>query len=140
MVKRILVEKPRPGHRQSFRPQRSGKIRTFVFVLVALLTGLFSLTPDLHLDKILGIEYSWEFDMIQHGGYYFLLTLFIFLIYPDQRPDINLFALIFIASLIFEIIQIWVPDRSFSPLDLLSNFLGISLAYMVKLAFFRKRR
>ena len=139
MVKRVFIENPRYGHRQSFKKPRSAK-STFIMVFVVfIITGIFSLLPDFHMDKILGIEYSWEFDMFQHGSYYVVLALVLFAIFPYQPPSVYFFALIFFVSFIFEVLQLWIPDRNFSLLDLTSNFLGILIGFTLY-NFFKKTR
>ena len=89
-------------------------------------TAVFSSLPGFHVEKFLGIKYSWWFDMIQHSIYYLLLTLSLFFLLPFQKHAVSVALVIFFVSLVFEILQIWIPRRSFSLLDITSNFIGIT--------------
>ena len=101
-------------------------------ILAFIVTASFSLLPDLHLERSFGMDYTWWFDMIQHGGYYFVLTLILFYILPNEKRSPAFFFSIFSISVAFEFIQILIPGRTFSPLDICSNFLGIACGFLVK--------
>lgn len=97
-----------------------------------ILTAIFSMLPDFHLEKYLGMEQTDWFDTMQHGGYYFLLTLLLFYLLPHERRSVPFFLAIFFISVAFEFLQILIPGRTFSLQDITSNFLGIAAAFLVK--------
>ena len=92
---------------------------------MSLLTLILCSLPDFHLEKAFGMQYSWWFDMLQHGGYYFALTIILFLLLPDKKYSSLLLFLLICGSVLFEIMQIWIPERSFNYLDIVANYLGI---------------
>ncbi len=135
-MKRVLIEKPTYGSRQAFRVAKPKRKSKWLLAGVILITGVFSLLPDFHLERYLGTDYTWWFDMMQHGGYYVLLTLILFFLFPYQKRTVSFFLLIFFVSVIFEIIQIWIPERNFSLLDITSNFLGITVAFILNYIYY----
>ena len=102
--------------------------------IIALLIVTIVLTnlPDFHLEEYLGMEYAWWFDMLQHGGYYLVATLTLFHLLPYQKRSYRLFLIVFGISAALEFSQLLVDGRSFSMLDLTSNFLGILLAFVFR--------
>lgn len=106
--------------------------RTWVLLIALSVTGVLSSLSDFHLDKILDIDYSVGFDMLQHGGYYFVLTLVLLYYLPLERKSGSFFLFLFSFSVLFEALQLVIPGRTFSELDILSNFLGIMAGYIVK--------
>lgn len=107
---------------------------------LAILTLVLSSVPRFHLENLLDIEYNFLLDMLQHGGYYFVLGVALFLIFPKRRYiEVILFFLLF-SSLIFEIAQLWIPGRDFTMLDIISNYIGIGLAFLVNMLIKHIRR
>lgn len=106
--------------------------RAWVLLIALSVTGVLSSLSDFHLDKILDIDYSVGFDMLQHGGYYFVLTLVLLYYLPLERKSGSFFLFLFSFSVLFEALQLVIPGRTFSELDILSNFLGIMTGYIVK--------
>jgi VanZ family protein len=110
---------------------------------LAILTLVLSSIPRFHLEIFLDIEYNPALDMLEHGGYYFVLGVVLFLLFPKRRYiEVILFFLLF-GSLIFEIAQLWIPGRDFTLLDIISNYIGIGLAFLVNMLikyFKRKQR
>jgi len=78
------------------------------------------------------MEYSLWFDVLQHGGYYCLLTLFVFYLLLAEKRDVSLFLSIFFTSVLFEIVHLLIPGRSFSYTDIGSNLAGISAAFFIR--------
>jgi VanZ family protein len=128
-LKRIIIDKRTGFVVDETKIKKTARWR---LVLAFLLTALFSLLPDLHMEKFLGMDYSWEFDMAQHGGYYFLLTFVLFWLLPHEKRNVSFFIAIFFISVVFEFLQMLMPGRNFSPLDIASNFLGIAGAFTVR--------
>lgn len=118
--------------------KRSARIITGLSVLTIALTSW----PRFHLEKSLNMDYKIWFDMLQHGGYYFVLGVVVFQLFPRKRYyELILFILLF-GSLILEILQLWIPGRDFTLLDIGSNYLGITLSFLLNLLikYIRKNR
>ncbi len=127
-MKRIIID------RKSGKIVNEKKIkrkRTWILLIALSVTGVLSTLSDFHLDKILGIDYSVGFDMLQHGGYYFVLVLVLLYYLPTERRSGSLFMFLFSFSVIFEAMQLLVPGRTFSELDILSNLLGTTAGFIV---------
>jgi VanZ family protein len=130
LLRRVLIDNKtgfiiRPG-------KMKHKRRRWVLVLFSLLlTVVLSSLSDFHLERILGLEYSKGFDMLQHGGYYFLLTLFLLYQLPFQRRSFSFYISLFSFSVLVECIQLFTPGRTFSEFDIMSNFLGITLGFIL---------
>jgi VanZ family protein len=125
---RAKYKRKQPLNSKSER-KRSRRIITLLSILTIALTSW----PRFHLEKSLDMEYTTWFDMLQHGGYYFVLGVVLFQLFPKKRYyEIILFSLLF-GSLILEILQLWIPGRDFTLLDIGSNYLGISLSFLVNL-------
>lgn len=105
--------------------ERRSKRSAWAIAGMSLLTLILCSLPDFHLEKAVGMQYTWWFDMLQHGGYYFVLTTVLFLLLPDKKYSGLLLFLLICGSVIFEIIQIWIPERSFNYLDIVANYIGI---------------
>lgn len=119
--------------------EASGK--KILFVVLLLLTGMCCEWPDFHPEHFLGSGYHWWLDMIFHGGYYFVITLLLYVLFCGTRSPGRQIAVFYIAILLssytFEALQAFVPGRSVSVLDLTSNLLGISLATILGIFFYR---
>jgi VanZ family protein len=128
-VKKLLIDKKtgRVVEQGSLRARSKWRI-----VAAFMVTAAFSILPDLHAERAFGLDYSWWFDMLQHGGYYFVLTFILFSLLPEEKRNFLFFFSIFSVSLGFEFLQLLIPGRTFALLDICSNFLGISLAFLLK--------
>jgi glycopeptide antibiotics resistance protein len=117
-LKRIIID------RKSGKIVNEKKIkrkRTWILLIALSVTGVLSTLSD----------YSVGFDMLQHGGYYFVLVLVLLYYLPTERRSGSLFMFLFSFSVIFEAMQLLVPGRTFSELDILSNLLGITAGFIV---------
>lgn len=101
-------------------------------LLALILTALFSLLPDMHVDKYIGLEETPWFDFAQHSIYYFVLTLFLLHLLPEERRSISFLLSVFSISFLFELLQLIMPGRAFSLADLGSNITGIACASVVR--------
>jgi VanZ family protein len=77
------------------------------------------------LDHVLHASAYFVFSMYYLFGQIFGLRLF------KHRTHIFFFFLLFVVGFLAEAIQIWVPYRSFTLLDLFSNLVGIGVGYGV---------
>ncbi len=90
-------------------------------------TILINELPNFHPEKYLGLTYSWQLDMIMHGGYFCMLTIFLRMTVFAKTNGIALFSILFLASLGLELLQTWIPKRSSTVFDVVSNSIGIVL-------------
>ncbi|THU40962.1 VanZ family protein [Niastella caeni] len=118
-----------------YRLEGAGK--TALFVVLLTLTGVFCEWPNFHPEHFFGANYHWWLDMVFHGGYYFAITAFLYIVFCKGRYKFLFWLAILLSSCFFEALQSFVPGRSVSLLDLTSNFLGISLATLICSLFYR---
>jgi glycopeptide antibiotics resistance protein len=111
-------------------PKNKAKIdKRWWFVVACALIGtiLINELPNFHPEKYLGLTYSWQLDMIMHGGYFCMLTIFLRMTVFAKTNGIALFSILFLASLGLELLQTWIPKRSSTVFDVVSNSIGIVL-------------
>lgn len=97
----------------------------YKFIIAIALTIVLSTLPNFHPETYLGLPYTWQLDMLIHGGYYVLLTLLL-RYFVFKQTNLFLFAgILFLCSLVLEVLQAYIPKRSLTLLDMLSNFIGI---------------
>jgi VanZ family protein len=111
--------------------------KMILFVVLLVVTSVFCEWPNFHPEHFLGASYHWWLDMIFHGGYYFVITILLFIIFCKGRYTFLFWMAVLLTSYIFEALQSFVPGRSVSLLDMTSNFLGISLATLICSLFYR---
>ena len=99
--------------------------KPLVFVVLLIATGFFCEWPDFHPEQFVGSGYHWWLDMIFHGGYYFVITIVLYLVFCKGRKVLLFWVTVLLTSYVFEFIQAFVPGRSLSLLDFTSNLLGI---------------
>ena len=121
------------------KPANARKIITVVFL--GITTVLLSLLPEARIENITHTSYNYYVDLFQHSFYYFVLALVSFWIFPGVSAWL-VAVVLFGISLGLEITQHYVPARSSSLHDLVSNFSGISVALMVVLTvrYIKRRR
>ena len=112
-------------------------VKMVMFVLLLILTGLFCEWPNFHPEHYLGANYHWWLDMIFHGGYYFVITILLYILFCRGRHVAVFWVTVLLSSYVFEGLQYFIPGRSFSLLDMTSNLLGISLATILCTPFFK---
>ena len=118
-----------------YRTENLGK--TILFVGILIVTGLFCEWPNFHPEHYFGSNYHWWLDMIFHGGYYFVITILLYIIFCKGRYKGVFWTAVLLSSFLFEILQSFIPGRSVSLLDMTSNFLGISLATLICSVFYK---
>ena len=109
------------------------RLRKSIILLLLLTcsTITFSCIPYFHPEGIFQKEYSLTLDLLFHGCYYFVISLLISYFLRDKRMQLSLLLLgLFLLSILLETVQDLIPGRSFSYLDILSNFLGIVAAVL----------
>ena len=118
-----------------YRLEGAGKV--FLFIVILIVTGIFCEWPDFHPEHYLGTEYRWWLDMIFHGGYYFVITILLYIFFCKGRYKGVFWVAVLLSSYLFEILQGLVPGRTVSLLDMTSNFLGVSLATLICSLFYK---
>jgi len=68
---------------------------------------------------------------INHFIYYIYVSLLGFTIYLKDKKFQILFYSIFALSIVLEVVQYFVPNRTFQLNDLIGNILGVLIAYSV---------
>ncbi len=96
-------------------------------ILILIITVACCIWPDFHPENYIGMKYHWLLDMCFHGFYYFLITILLAFLFLKHTTVYILYIIIFGISLFLEIIQLWIPDRTFSLLDICSNTIGITV-------------
>ncbi len=77
------------------------------------------------------MTYSWQLDMAMHSSYFCLVTLLLRFTYFKETHALTFFALLFIVAVTLELLQAWIPKRSFTLLDIMSNGLGIIFGLVI---------
>lgn len=81
----------------------------------------FHSTPLMKKDSLI--------DFFLHVMYYFIIAVVFFpLLNPRNNSSWIFFPALLVLSVIFEILQMWVPSRSFSFIDMVGNAIGILFA------------
>lgn len=76
------------------------------------------------------INYTFETTFI-HFVYYFYVSILGFFIYFKKKNFLKILILLFGLSIFLELFQIMIPNRTFQFFDLISNFLGVSFAFII---------
>ena len=101
---------------------------TIASIIPQFFPQCFKISPD----------FSFRLDYILHFLSYFFLASFltIWKFSKDKKYRLILFITIFgiIVSSIFEIIQYFLPSRTFNPYDMLCNFSGFLIGIILSMA------
>src|SRR5690349_4259254 len=112
-------------------------LKLILFAVLLVVTGVFCEWPNFHPEHIMGANYHWWLDMIFHGGYYFVITILLYIFFCKGRYKFLFWLAVLLSSYLFEAFQSFVPGRTVSLLDMTSNFLGVSLATLLCSLFYR---
>lgn len=121
------------------------KLIFWIGYVAVLITALLTLPWDLDKIKVGTVHFNIRLDHLLHLLVYFLICMYFYL---GQRYDLILFRyhalrkfliLVFILATVTEVVQLWVPYRSFNPLDWVSNVSGVILGLIVLYSFRRKK-
>jgi len=99
--------------------------QSFIIAFAVLLTVILYLWPNFHPDKFILDRYYWQWDIVEHSGYFFCLTLFCRYFKIIKTKDWIFFIILFSISAVLESLQMFIPLRSVDLMDLGSNSLGI---------------
>lgn len=117
-----------------FQQKKQFKI---IFWLWALTLFILSSIPNIPTQQINIWDEPFRLDYLEHFGVFFLLGVFYILwkleegfVFSYVRNGWYMIALWVFASL-NELQQIWIPGRTFNPLDLIYNTLGLVVVFIV---------
>jgi VanZ family protein len=111
--------------------QKLYKYLFWIGYLAVLITAFMPVTGELN-KKFLGPEsLHIRLDHLLHFTVYFLISMYYL---AGQRKELQLFPanslikfimlLLFLAT-VTELVQLWVPERTFNPMDWISNVAGL---------------
>lgn len=116
---------------------KNKKLITIAFCLWVVIIAYFTFTPKSPELKLDLKGQSFRLDYLAHFAVYFGLAVLYFLWKADEnfRVKLNLLLYFLFATILFsglgEILQNYIPDRSFNPIDFYSNTAGIILGVFV---------
>ena len=118
----------------------------YVFYISILFLIILSLFPGSLLGFILYNDLSKQPNLINspvgasinyfiyyfdHFIYYFYVSILGFCLYLRNRNFQKLVYILFLLSIILELLQFIVPNRAFEIYDIFTNFAGVSVAYLL---------
>ena len=115
------------------------KLLKFIFHISTLFLIIISLYPGSLLGYLLYGDLSQQPDVIKnpfgttinHFIYYVYVSLLGFFLYLKNQSFQKLVYGLFFLSVILEVLQFIVPNRSFQLGDLIGNILGVLVAFFV---------
>ena len=116
--------------------ERLYRIFFYLACVLILITAVIRIGGALDKKIIIG-ELKVKLDHLLHALAYFVFSLyyitgrFLGLKLFRKRTHVFFFLILFLLGLLAEGLQIWVPYRSFSLVDLLSNVVGIGAGWGV---------
>ena len=114
----------------------------FLFYLSLATITIASIIPQFFPQRIkISHDFSFRLDYVLHLLSYFFLASFltIWKFSKDKKYRLIIFITIFgiIVSSIFEIIQYFLPSRTFNPYDMLCNFSGFLIGLILSVTLLR---
>tara|TARA_Y100000590_G_scaffold454499_1_gene601423 strand:- start:800 stop:1192 length:393 start_codon:yes stop_codon:yes gene_type:complete len=111
----------------------------FIFHTSVLLLIIISLFPGSLLGFFLYDDLGKQPDLIanpfgtaiNHFIYYFYISILGLLIYLKSHNFQKLVYSLFFLSIVLEVLQFIIPNRSFEFYDILANFIGVLFAYFL---------
>lgn len=116
-----------------------GNQRVLIYLWIALPSIIiFSCLPGFHPDQYIYTHYHIPGDLWVHVGSYFFIGFLGFLLLSFNKHWVFMsFVLLFIFSFLLELVQILIPGRGFSWLDILFNFIGVALCVLFAGVYYR---
>ena len=110
-----------------------------IYILLIFLIGIMSIIPDEALDKVSNTYKLFKGGYLFHILAYGLFSFFALLYNITYQRHTLLIILLFISvySIILEVIQYFLPYRSFNLYDILASLIGIAVGAVL---FFLYRR
>jgi VanZ family protein len=119
--------------------QRIYKILFYAICLMLLVSAVIKFGGAMNRTKVGIGDFKVRLDHFLHAVAYFLFSLYYItgkyfgLDLFKSRKHITFFLILFAVGFLAEVMQIWVPYRSYSLMDMLSNLVGIGMGYIVTL-------
>ena len=115
-----------------------------LFWLSLAIISIASIIPQFFPQRVkISPDFSFRLDYVLHFLIYFFLASFltIWKFSKDKKCQLILFITIFgiIVSSIFEIIQYFLPSRTFNPYDMLCNFSGFIIGLILSVILLRMK-
>ena len=117
--------------------ERLYRILFYTLCLLLLISSVIKFGGALNRTKIGIGEIKFRLDHVLHAVAYFIFSLYYLfgqyfgLRLFKKKNHLFFFFLLFAVGFLAEALQIWVPYRSFTLLDLFSNLIGIMAGFMV---------
>ena len=115
-------------------PGKNKNRTTFWMLLGIIFLTAIVLIPQFHPEKLIDSKGIWWFDAFQHIFFFFFFTLVLFRLLPFQKLNLSFFLFLILFSTFFEVMQKLLFEISFSYRDVITNFIGISLAFIIYLS------
>jgi len=113
------------------------KVFKGLFWLWAITIFILSSLPNIPRQQINIWDEPFRLDYLEHFGVFFILGGFFMIWKSDEQGSFSfkrnlwfVLGLLIFASL-DEIHQIWIPGRTFNPLDLIYNTLGLATVFLL---------
>ena len=122
---------------------KNKRLFSFIFWLWVAIILYFTLTPNSPQMKVDVKEQSFRLDYILHFLVYFSLAILYLLWKAENFLNVKVKYLIYflagalILSGLIEYAQLYIPGRSFNPIDYLSNAAGIILGVVIPKILFK---
>lgn len=105
------------------------------FNATLIIITVLSIIPTPFVEKATISGFTFRLDYLFHFIAYFLLAMFLMLWKKGKhtRKNFLIYILLFgiVSSFIFELIQIFLPNRVFNPMDVLFNLLGFVFCFLI---------
>lgn len=106
-------------------------IRLLVLFFLLVITFLVTNMPNFHLDGYIGLPNSTFMGIASHAGYYFVMSLSIFILFHNLRIPVLLVYFLFSIPALFEFSQGLMPGRTVSIYDMLGNYIGLAVGLSI---------
>jgi VanZ family protein len=133
-------------HNRSDSVERVYRILFYLICISLLITSVIKFGGALNRTKIGIGEIKFRLDHVLHALAYFIFSMYYSvgdyfgLKLFNRKRYVFFFFLLFAVGFLAEVLQIWIPYRSFSLLDLLSNLIGIVAGWGVTAFALRKEK
>ncbi len=103
-----------------------------LLILWMIVIVILSIIPMNQETKIEIGGTPFRLDYLEHFGVFFILGfLYVLSSKKDLPKYINKISILIIYAVITEIIQLFIPGRTFNPWDLIYNILGLVVGYIL---------
>jgi VanZ family protein len=121
------------------------KLLFWIGYFAVLITAFLALPWQLDRIKIGTIDFHIRLDHLLHLLVYFLICMYFYaglrngLILFRHHALVKFLILIIFLATVTEVVQLWVPYRSFNPMDWVSNLSGVAIGLVVMHLLRRKK-